>query len=67
MPSEKAKAYSMKYEAIRQQGKNTGITSSFEMLGESYGDGARTVQRYVKLANWLDEMEKHEDLAQSRL
>lgn len=56
LPSEKAKAYSMKYEAIRHQGKNTGITSSFEMLGESYGDGARTVQRYVKLAKLTDNM-----------
>ena len=49
LPSEKAKAYSMKYEAMKQQGKkNTGL--SLDNLGKLAGEGKSTVQRYIQLA-----------------
>lgn len=56
LPSEKAKAYSMKFEAIKHQGRSDGSTNSYEKLGEVSGEGARTVQRYIKLARLTDNM-----------
>lgn len=48
LPSEKAYAYKMKYEALKHQGskgKNTAV-----LVGETAGDSGRTVQRYIRLA-----------------
>ena len=55
LPSEKAKAYSMKYEALKHQGKRDG-GSTFETIGEPTGESAKTVQRYIRLAGLLDEL-----------
>ncbi len=49
LPSEKARAYKMKYDAMKHQGSREG-GSTFENIGESAGDSAKTVQRYVYLA-----------------
>ena len=50
LPSEKAKAYAMKYEAMKHQG------STLDEVGEAAGESGKTVQRYVWLARLLDEL-----------
>ena len=54
LPSEKAKAYRMKYEAMKHQGKLGGNT--LEVLGEQVGESKKTVQRYIRLAYLSDEL-----------
>ena len=44
LPSEKAFAYKMKYEALKHQGSK-GKKYTAEMVGETAGDSGRTVQR----------------------
>lgn len=46
LPSEKAKAYRMKYDAMKHQGSRTGGLT-LEELGETAGESAKTVQRYI--------------------
>lgn len=53
LPSEKAKAYSMKYEAIKHQGKK-GAGNSLDEVGEAAGESGKTVQRYIWLARLSD-------------
>ena len=55
LPSEKAKAYAMKYESLKHQGKREG-GSTFETIGEPAGESGKTVQRYIRLAGLLDEL-----------
>ena len=46
-PGEKAKAYKLRHEALKQQGKrNTGDTLA--KLSETSGDSSRTISRYIK-------------------
>ncbi len=52
LPSEKAKAYAMKYEAVKHQGIRGG--SALEEVGETAGESRKTVQRYVWLARLSD-------------
>ena len=54
LPSEKAKAYAMKYEAMKHQGSKGG--STLDEVGEAAGESGKTVQRYVWLARLLDEL-----------
>lgn len=57
LPSEKAKAYKMRLEAIKRQGQRTDLTSrpvgtklrSDEELASTAPDSARQIQRYVRL------------------
>ena len=51
LPSEKAKAYKMKYEAMKHQGKNT-----LDEVGEAAGENAKKVQRYIWLARLSEEL-----------
>lgn len=53
LPSEKAKAYFMKYEAVKHQGKK-GKGNSLDEVGETAGESAKTVQRYIYLAHLSD-------------
>ena len=55
LPSEKARAYSMKYEAMKHQGKK-GSGSSLDEVGEAAGESGKTVQRYIWLARLSDEL-----------
>ena len=55
LPSEKAKAYSMKYEAMKHQGKK-GSGSSLDEVGEAARESGKTVQRYIWLARLSDEL-----------
>ena len=59
LPSEKAFAYKMKFEAIRHQGKATSgqvvpksdNNRSMAVIGEDNGESYKTVQRYIRLTN----------------
>lgn len=48
LPSEKAHAYRMKYDAMKHQGSSGG--STFESIGEAAGESGKTVQRYICLS-----------------
>ena len=64
LPSEKARAYKMKMEAMKQQGKRTDLTSSplgtklrtDEIIAENSTDSARQIQRYIRLTNLIPEL-----------
>lgn len=53
LPSEKARAYAMKYEAMKHQGKK-GSGSSLDEVGEAAGESGKTVQRYIWLSRLSD-------------
>ena len=53
LPSEKARAYAMKYEALKHQGKR-GNGSTLEEVGEAAGESGKTVQRYIWLSRLSD-------------
>ena len=53
LPSEKAKAYKMKYEAMKHQGKKSG-KNTLEEVGEAAGENAKKVQRYIWIARLSD-------------
>ncbi len=56
LPSEKARAYRMKYEAMKHQGCRTGGGLSMDVLGEAAGESRKTVQRYLWLSRLTDDM-----------
>jgi len=51
--SEKAKAYRMKYDAMKHQGMAGGIT--LEEMSDSAGESRKTIQRLICLSNLSDE------------
>lgn len=53
LPSEKAKAYSMKYEAMKHQGKK-GVGNTLDEVGKTARESAKTVQRYIWLTRLSD-------------
>ena len=55
LPSEKAKAYRMKYEAMKHQGSK-GNKYTADVIGEAAGDSGRTVQRYIRLSELVTEL-----------
>lgn len=55
LPSEKAKAYKMKYEAMKHQGKKSG-KNTLDEVGEAAGENAKKVQRYIWLARLSEEL-----------
>ena len=55
LPSEKAKAYAMKYEAMKHQGKK-GVGTTLDEVGGLAGESGKTVQRYIWLTRLLDEL-----------
>ena len=63
LPSEKAKAYKMRLEAIKNQGARTDLTSrplgekwSADKLAEESPDSARQIHRFVRLNNLVPEL-----------
>ena len=46
LPSEKAKAYNLKYEALKHQGKKTR-KSTLDQVGEAARENSKKVQRYI--------------------
>lgn len=55
LPSEKARAYSMKYEAMKHQGKKSG-KNTLDEVGEAAGENAKKVQRYIWLSRLSDKL-----------
>ena len=55
LPSEKARAYFMKYKAMKHQGKK-GQGNSLDEVGEAAGESGKTVQRYIWLARLSDDL-----------
>ena len=55
LPSEKARAYKMKYEAMKHQGKKSG-RNTLDEVGEAAGENAKKVQRYIWLSRLTDEL-----------
>lgn len=53
LPSEKEKAYKMKYEAMKHQGRKSG-KNTLDEVGEAAGENAKKVQRYIWLARLSD-------------
>ena len=64
MPSERAFAYKMKLEALKNQGARSDLTScqvgtkfrADESLAEDSGESARNVQRFIRLTNLIPEL-----------
>ena len=55
LPSHKAKAYKMKYEALKHQGVQNGL-HTLEQMGEAFGESGKTVQRYIWLSRLSDDL-----------
>lgn len=55
LPSEKARAYKMKYEAMKHQGSK-GEKFTADLVGEAAGESGRTVQRYIRLTELIAEL-----------
>ena len=55
LPSEKAKAYKMKYEAMKHQGSK-GEKFTADLVGEAAGESGRTVQRYIRLTELIPDL-----------
>ena len=64
LPSEKAKAYSLKLEAMKRQGERTDLTSlqvgeklkgrtSVSILADQVDDNVTTIQRYIRLTKLI--------------
>lgn len=53
LPSERARAYSMRYYAMKHQGIK-GNGSSLELMSEETGENQKKIQRYIRLARLND-------------
>ena len=61
LPSEKAKAYKMKYDALKHQGiKADG--HSLDVIGQANQESSKTIQRYIWLARLQDDLLELVDL-----
>ena len=69
LPSEKAKAYKMKLEAIKRQGARHDLTSrqlvgkseAADKVGETTGESGRQIQRYIRLTELQPELQRMVD------
>ena len=76
LPSEKAKAYKMKMEALRHQGQRSDLTlgqvvpkfkRSTEAIAEGTGESYKQVQRYIRLTELIPEIQDMVDTGQMAL
>lgn len=64
LPSEKAFAYKLKYDALKRQGKRTDLTSSQvgtklrtdKIIAIETGESRNQIQRYIRLTNLIPEL-----------
>ena len=64
LPSEKAFAYKLKYEALRHQGASCQVGTklrSDELMAETADESARQIQRYIRLTKLLPEILEYVD------
>ena len=71
LPSEKAKAYKMRYEAMAHQGSTSRQVGAklrtSEEMAQIVGDSARQIQRYVRLTNLIPELLDYMDRGEMAL
>ena len=67
MPSEKAFAYKLKYEALKHQGTSCQVGTKLrtdEQIAENANESARQIQRYIRLtyliSEFLEKMDRNE-------
>jgi ParB family chromosome partitioning protein len=59
LPSEKAFAYKLKYEALRHQGTSSQLGTKLrtdELIAQENGESRNQVQRYIRLTNLISEL-----------
>ncbi len=59
LPSEKAFAYKMKYEALKHQGTSSQLGTKLrtdELLAQNSGDSRNQIQRYIRLTNLIPDV-----------
>ena len=59
LPSEKAFAYKLKYEALRHQGTSSQLGTKLrtdELIAQENGESRNQVQRYIRLTNLIPEL-----------
>ncbi len=79
-PTDKGKAYKMKLEAIKRQGKRTDLTStplgeklvgkealSVTQISNESGDSQTQIQRYIRLTELVPELQEFVDSGQMKL
>lgn len=78
LPSEKAYAYKMRLDAMKQQGKRNDLTStpvagklkgteSAEIVGLEFGDSSDQVRRYIRLTNLVPELLEYVDSGKMKM
>ena len=75
LPSERAKAYKMKLDAIKRQGSRTDLTSrplgekllSVDEIANSTDDSARQIHRYIRLTYLVPELQEFVDKGQMKM
>ena len=75
LPSEKAKAYKMKLEAVKHQGKRTDLTSgqlgpklrADEIVAQDAGESRKQIQRYIRLTDLIPDLLDMVDEGQLKL
>ena len=71
LPSEKAKAYKMRYDAMAHQGSASrqlgAKLRTSEEMAQIVGDSARQIQRYVRLTNLIPELLDYMDRGEMAL
>ncbi len=79
-PTDKGKAYKMKLEAIKRQGKRTDLTStplgeklegkdalSVTQISNESGDSQTQIQRYIRLTELVPELQEYVDSGQMKM
>lgn len=64
LPSEKAFAYKMKYDALKHQGTSSQVGTKLrtdELLAKNSGDSRNQIQRFIRLTNLIPEILKMVD------
>ena len=75
LPSERAKAYKMKLEAVKHQGKRTDLTSgqlgpklrADEIVAQDAGESRKQIQRYIRLTDLIPDLLNMVDEGQLKL
>lgn len=55
LPSERAQAYRMKYDALKRMGASDGVRSD-EKLAQQAGESRNTIQRYIRITYLIPEL-----------
>ena len=67
LPSEKARAYKMKYDALKAQGKKLGRGDALKVMAEQTKDSRTQIQRYILLCKLIPELLYRVDSGEIRM